>query len=173
MQIKSGRFFLSGFPSNQINCHLTMLRQSLELFLLDLGSPSGSQLLAWARYQLMESQCQWLNGFSLLCALRYQVSRSMSAFKPFSQLHRMCYGKAALFMYLWKHYWAAFSSVLLFNELFSKAGDWVIELVLERALIGDMSVRVSSETLQIFLFQSSSAYDKYTEAPGSCFTNPK
>lgn len=110
MQIKSGWVFLSGFPSNQIHSPPTMLPQRAELFLFDLGSPSGSQLLAWAWYQLVESQCQWLNGFSLLCALRYQVSRSMSGFKPWSQLHRMCYDKAALFMYHWKHHWAAFPS---------------------------------------------------------------
>lgn len=67
---------------------------------------------------------------------------------------------------------AAFSSVPLLKELFSEAGDGLVKLVLQRALIGDMSVHVSSETLQIFLsmLQSSSAYDKYTEAPGSCFT---
>lgn len=82
-------------------------------FSLSWGSPSGSQLLSWAWYQLVESQCQWLNGFSLLCALRYQVPRSMSGFKPSSQLHRMCCDKAALFMYHWKHYWAAFSSFVM------------------------------------------------------------
>lgn len=139
-----------------------MLPQRAELF--DLGSPSGSQLLARAWCQLMESQCQWLNGFSHLCAPRYQVSRSMSGFKPLSQLHRICYDKAALFMYHCKHHWAAFSSVPPFNELF-----WLIKLVLQRALIGDMPEPLSSETMQIFLsmLQSSSAFDKYIEAPGS------
>lgn len=44
-----------------------------------------------------------------------------------------------------------------------------MKLVLQIALIGDTSVHVSSETLQIFLsiLQSSLAFLKYTKAPGS------
>lgn len=137
-----------------------MLPQSAEL--LDLGSPSS---LVPAPGEPMPV-LKWLFP---LCAPRYQVSRSMSAFKPLSQLHRICYDKAALFMYHCKHHWAAFSSMPPFNELFSKAGDWLIRLMLQRALIGDMPEPLSSETMQIFLsvLQSSSAFDKYIEAPGS------
>lgn len=48
-----------------------------------------------------DSQHQWLNVFSPFSALRYQASRSMSGFIPFSLLHRIYHDRAALFMYHW------------------------------------------------------------------------